>query len=228
MDTTKIAQKICELSSIIEKNDAKCFLTSSLLERFKEASQQNRYDMVIRSIEEILQKRVKRNSYDTITAEEIGKMYNDLIGFNVNSKFKEIFADLLPVTMTQNLVKQAISRDNAYEIDRNLSEVKNIKVEIDEYDDVSSEIKQRYGKFDKRNIKFSNNIINLACDFVRNVFDSLGYSDVKVNFKTNNDNCILCTAILDTSLGRKQVNVPIEVVQSVPQYPIVFEYCNKV
>lgn len=229
-------ETIQQLAALIDTNDFKVYPVRSLLNRFANVEDQFRYDQVIRNVQRVLEKKAFDRADAIISAEELSKIANEFATLGSVENFKNVFADVLPETMTSkdDSSEKASAMRHTYfdEGARSLDASSNVGMEVSEDEPLTLDVPEVYADlFSKADRKYgylaAPELVRrgqyLAEDELRNA----GHS-TKVKFALSNEDTLLYTATLSTDYGRKQIFVPVEMQQGQVLYPAVFATDKKI
>lgn len=223
------------LANLLAMDELRTFSAIDLAQRFASVEDEHRHDAVIRNVGGAVERLARRNPSHQLDKHAIEELYKQFASLNPSSKFKEVFADLLPTENMEAPEKQDIITKrripyNDQASSRDLATAQQAAIEVDEFDAVLEHpveaLIPSVEKFNPESIKNSAlhdpRLIEAGAKIVASQLETLGLEDVKATLKHGVKNCLLYLASFPTTKGVAYVNVPLGVESSGPILPSLF------
>ncbi len=233
MDNTN--EIIQSLADLLAMDEFQKFSAASLVQRFVDVEDKYRHDAVIRNVGGAVERMAARDPNHELSKSDIAELYRHFSGLDPSTKFKEVFADLLPTEdleapKQQNIISKRRVPYNEQASARDLTTAQYEAIEVDELDaalehSVESLIPS-IEKFDPELMKNSAlhdpRLVEAGAHIVATQLESLGLEDVKATLKHGVQGCLLYLASFPTTRGTAHVNVPLGVEKEGPILPSLF------
>lgn len=207
---------IQNLADLLALDGLRTYSVEHLAQRFVAEQARNRHDPVIGNMTGVLQVMAKRDPQRVISNAELFSLYNRFARLNPETKFKEVFADLLP-ELGEKQKDAVIDRQPYNDVPRSMSEIKQEAIEVDEWETAFGQPVEAFGikKFDKTALSnaFTHdaNLVHAGADLVKTELEAIGLKDVRASVKYAVKSCILYLASFPTTRGKVHVNVPVAI-----------------
>lgn len=184
-----------QAEKLLEKlTHGKRYRVADLDERLRIAREDHPSDSVIQAVGHIVERFRKNNPTGIISQAELEQVYRQVSGLNVNTRFREVFADLLP----ERLEKQASeSYTNMRATDEEPIELQSSNPVFDPLFEKNADI---YNPANANNAK-----IKVAMEL-----NTLGYNTNKIKLLAGDSRFLVFNAQLDTNRGQASVLIPTE------------------
>jgi hypothetical protein len=224
-------EMIRKLADLLALDEMKSFNVGELAKRFASAEEQHRYDQVIRNVGGVIEKKAQHNPNEMISPRDMFGLYNRFASLDPNTKFREVFADLLPAT------EQILKANPAEKIrhdysgpDRDLQTAKTAAFEVEETEAaLEHPVEALIPAVDKFNPDLAKNsvlhnpkLVEAGRKLVATQLETIGCGNVRAELKYGVKSCLLYLASFPTPKGRVFVNVPIAVKEGDLEIPSLF------
>lgn len=224
-------EMIQNLADMLVLNEMQSFSATQLAERFTTEQEKHRYDPVVGNVTGVLQKMAAKEPNRHVSNVELYDLYNKFARLNPETKFKEIFADLLPASDQQDKdFSDHISRSRFpyNDVPRDIGELKQEALEVDEWETAVGQPVEAFGimKFDKASlantVSHDPKLVRAGANLVKTQLEAIGLQDVRAELKYAVKNCMLYLASFPTTRGKAYVNVPVSLKDSDVELPVIF------
>ena len=206
---------IQNLADLLALDGLRTYSVEHLAQRFATEQVRNRHDPVIGNMTGVLTTMAKRDPGRAISHVELFNLYNKFARLNPETKFKEVFADLLPELGEQQKVN--VDRQPYNDAPRSLAEAKQEIIEVDEWETAFGQPVEAFGikRFDKTALSnafaHDGKLVTAGAGLVQTQLEALGLKDVRASVKYAVKSCILYLASFPTTRGKVHINVPVAV-----------------
>ena len=199
-----------EAEILLVKMDGKRYCVGDLNNRLQEAVAHNPQDTVIRAVASVIERMTNKEPERILSQAEFDNLYNEMVGLNSNTKFREVLGDLL----ISQLPKGAEPNQDYIAQMRN-SEEAPLDYKVDAH--LSSGFEKLFGQISD---KYDPNRAAEAKSKVELELTSLGYGNPRVRLAGGNSRYLVFAADLDSNRGAVRVFIPAE--SSGDKFPSVF------
>jgi len=229
----KNIEMVRKLADLLALDEARSFNVKDLARRFANTEEKYRYDQVIRNVGGVVEKMARHTSSNhSLSPKQVFDLYNRFVALNPNTKFREVFGDLLPQSEQTKKGENPLERKrhDYNSPERDLATAKQAAIEVDELEAALEHpvetIAPGIEKFDPSLLKNQTlhdpKLISAGNILVTTQLQTLGLGNIRAELKYGVKNCLLYLASFPTVKGRIFVNVPLAVENSIPQVPSVF------
>ena len=215
------------LVSLLALDTFRVFPASELVKRFASIEDKHRYDPVIRNVGGAIEKIAQKEPDRMVSTDEVFKLYNNFVGLNPQSPFKDVFADLLPVSDTKIANNSFEKRRIPYSgVERDLTTAKQESIEVDEHQTALEQPVEVLG-IEKVNLtpavaSHNPQLVKAGSELVRTQLETLGCNNIRTSLKFGTANGLLYLASFPTPVGTVHVNIPVVVDKDQPEVPELF------
>jgi len=222
------------------ENETKVFSVLNFAKHLEAASEAYRYDTVIRTINEIVQKKAATNPGGLITAEEILGLYRHVHGLNLQSKFADVCKDYLPKVVEvvdDSATKVAASRDVYFDDGVRSLEKKAEAPAVDVAltpsgaidvaaltDSIEATVEDGMAKAVSQ---FKVDTVKLAYDIAKNELTALGYALARMHLRSSDTKGVIFAADIQTADGKFSIDLPVEIAADQVLLPTEFKHEGK-
>lgn len=175
----------------------KSYLIRDVDIRLKQASAQIPEDSVIKTFSGIIDKMAQSDPSRILTQKDINSMYQELIGLNRNTRFREVLGDLLPELPQQTAQNHHVIEEMR---DTGLPPLDN---KVEGFDELNDLFTVHSDKYDAQNAARAKNKVEKE-------LIALGFKNGHVSLVGGNSQALLFSAQLDTHNGVVPIYIPVE------------------
>jgi len=178
----------------------KGFHIGDLSQRLRQAADENPGDIVIKSVASVVEKLCSKDPQGLITQGQLEEIYQQLVGLNTNTRFREVLGDLL---ISDKNIKN--SENNNY--------IESMRDPVEgflEYD-VDNKVKDGFDNlFSQASNRYDPQNASKAKEKVELELRSMGFTNPRVRLAGGNSRFLVFATNLDTNRGSIPVYIPAE------------------